>query len=65
MEDRRRSLLLERDRTVALLKSLEFRIAQLDQEQLDLVCQIADAEDRGDWLLAARLRTDALVAPTT
>jgi hypothetical protein len=49
-------IIRERDRTAAMLQSLERRIAECEAESFDLPAAIADAEERGDLLTAARLR---------
>jgi hypothetical protein len=52
----------ERDRTRSRLIELELEIASMiTTTEPDVRAEIADAEERGDWLRAAQLRAAAVV----
>lgn len=53
-------LVQERDRTAALLNELEREIAEVERQEHDLSIEIAEAEERGAWALAAELRQQYL-----
>lgn len=51
-----RELVRERNRVEALLRSIEEQLAEIEMGELEKLLAIAEAEDRGNWPLAARLR---------
>jgi hypothetical protein len=53
-------LMHERDRSLALLLRLEAEIAQCERSKHDLLVEIAEAEERGQWAHVAQLRTRAM-----
>ena len=53
-------LVRERQRTMAMLPSIDQRLAAIGARQDDLILEIGDAEERGDWPLASRLRNQRL-----
>lgn len=54
-------MLQEREKAMALLRCIDQRLEEIGQRQEDLLCDIAEAEERGDWRLAAHLKRSRLV----
>jgi hypothetical protein len=53
-------LIRERQKAAALVRGIDQHLASIRQRPDDLLLAIGEAEERGDWPLASRLRNQRL-----